>query len=94
MVYGEPNSEGEADVVPGWFEELRMRLMVLDKSTHAIPTAQILDNEYLKALRNHIKETDCQFCKHTHIMQGDIFRARLKDISIKAWKVRYPMREE
>ena len=94
MVDVEPNSEDETEIVRGWFEELRLRLIELDKSTHPIPTSQKLYDEYLKALRNHINKTGCQFCMNAHIIQGEIFRAKLRDISTKTWKVRYPMREE
>jgi len=76
--------------VSSWFEGLRSRLIQVDNFTQAIPTSQELDDEYLNALQSHIKKTGCHFCANTHVIEGEIFRTKLKDVSTKAWNVPHP----
>jgi hypothetical protein len=77
-----------------WFENLQSQLKQVDSFTQAIPTSQKLCDEYLEVLRNHIEETDCQICMKAHVMQGEIFRTKLKNVATKAWGVPHPMQGE
>lgn len=51
--------------------------------TGAIPISQKLCDEYEKALQSRIKKINCQFCMNAHVMIGEVFRAKLKDVSTK-----------
>ncbi|KAF8502673.1 hypothetical protein F5888DRAFT_1112100 [Russula emetica] len=53
-----------------------------------------LCDEYLKALRTHIKQTTCQFCMKAHAMEGEMLRTNLKGVTKKAWSVPHPMQGE
>ena len=75
-----------------WFEDLQWRVIEeVESFTYAVPTSQKLYDEYLKALQSHIKETDCQFCMNAHVMEGEMRRTKLKDISSEAWNVPHPI---
>ena len=64
------------------------------KFTETIPTFVHLYNKYLKALQNHVKEKDCNFCMKVHILEGENFCAKMKDILTKAWNAPTPMSGE
>jgi hypothetical protein len=87
------NSEDKS-AIPSWFEDLQSRLIQVDNFTQAIPTSQKLFDEYLETLQSHIKETNCQFCMNAHVMEGEIFRTKLKDVSAEVWNVPHPMQGE
>jgi hypothetical protein len=77
-----------------WFEEVQGRLKQVDNFTQAIPTSQKLCDEYLKALQSHIEKTDCEICMKAHVMEGETFRTKLKNVSTMAWDVPHPMQGE
>ena len=55
--------------------------------TETIPTSEQLYDKYLKALQKHVKEDDCQFCMKVHILEGENFVTKMKNISTQAWNV-------
>ena len=77
-----------------WFEDLQSQLKHAKNFSQVIPTSQKLSDMYTKALQSHIGETDCELCMKAHVMEGDIFRAKLKAVSTKAWEVPHPMQEK
>jgi hypothetical protein len=72
--------------MPHWFG-----LKVEDRFTETIPTSVQLCDKYLIALQSHVKEKDCNFCMKVHILEGEEFCAKMKDISEEAWNVPTPM---
>jgi hypothetical protein len=81
-----------------WFEDFRSQFKQVDKFTQAFPTFEKLYDKYLKALRFHIefdeRERECQICLKAHVVKGEIFRTKLKDVWTKAWDVPHPMQGE
>ena len=59
----------------------------LAQFTETIPTFAELYDEYLKALRSHVMENDCNFCMKVHILEGEKFCAEMKDVLAQAWNV-------
>jgi hypothetical protein len=58
-----------------------------DRFHETIPTSVELCDNYLKALRSHVKGKDCRFCMRVHTLKGEEFCAKMKDISEQAWNV-------
>jgi hypothetical protein len=82
--------------LPTWLEDcLRLQLGFgmyhYDRFTETIPTSEQLYDKYLKALQKHVKEDDCQFCMKVHILEGENFGTKMKNISAQAWNVPPPM---
>ena len=92
--------------LPGWLHDcLRSRLATTNwlgylfglvpadrnRFSETIPTSAQLYDKYLKALQNHVKEKDCNFCMKVHILEGEKFCTEMKDISAQAWNVPTPM---
>jgi hypothetical protein len=50
----------------------------------AIPTSVQLCDRYMKALQSHVKQKDCSFCMKVHILEGENFCVKMKDILVKA----------
>ena len=55
--------------------------------TRTIPTSAKLRDSYMKALQSHVKEQDCNFCMKVHILEGENYCKKLRDISTQAWNV-------
>ena len=92
--------------LPNWLQDcLRSRLTMTNwlgylfglvpadrnRFSESIPTSPQLCDKYLKALQNHVKEKDCNFCMKVHILEGENFCAEMKYISAQAWNVPTPM---
>ena len=94
------NCEDEDNRLPAWLQDcLRSRLVmadawsklkVRDRFTETIPTSVHLCGKYSKGLRSHVKEKDCKFCMKVHILEGENFCEKMKDISARAWNVPTP----
>jgi hypothetical protein len=65
--------------------------VLVDSLTETIPTSVRLCDKYLKALKSHVKEKDCNFCMKVHILEGEKFCAKMRKISEEAWNVPTPM---
>ena len=94
VTYSYSEDSDETLDVPNWFVDLQSQLEEMDKFSQAIPTSQNLCEMYLEALQSHIMERDCKFCMKAHVMQGEIFCTKLKDVSTKARNVPHPLQEE
>jgi hypothetical protein len=70
----------------------RLRSRPVNRFSMTIPTSAELCDKYLKGLQGHVKEKDCLFCMKVHILEGEIFCAKMGDISAQAWNV--PMLEK
>jgi hypothetical protein len=99
---GCPTTEGENHVrrLPTWLQNcLRLRLKMPTWFAHNLhgsftestPTSMQLCDNYLKALQSHVKEKDCNFCMKVHILEGETFCAKMKDILEEAWNIPTPM---
>ena len=94
------NREDDDNRLPAWLQDcLRLRLVmadawsklkVRDRFTETIPTSVHLCGKYSKGLRSHVKEKDCKFCMKVHILEGENFCEKMKDISARAWNVPTP----
>ena len=65
----------------------RLALTDRDEFTQTIPTSVQVCDKYLKALQSHVKEKDCNFCMKVHILEGENFCAKMKDILAQAWSI-------
>jgi BTB/POZ domain len=85
--------------LPTWLQNcLQLPITMVDfgiehyeRFTETIPTPEQLYDKYLKALQKHVKEDDCQFCMKVHILEGENFVTKMKNISTQAWNVPPPM---
>ena len=77
----------------GWNHWTGFRVTPADsgKFHETIPTSVELYNEYLEALQFHVKEKDCNFCMKVHILEGENFYAKIKDVLTQAWNVPFSM---
>ena len=85
--------------LPFWLQNyLRLELIMADRLYRlgsrpvnrfslTIPTSAELCDKYLKGLQSHVKEKDCLFCMKVHILEGESFCAKMRDISAQAWNV-------
>jgi hypothetical protein len=48
----------------------------------------------MKALQSHVKGKDCNFCMKVHILEGENYCEKLRDISTRAWNVPAPGERE
>ena len=73
----------------GWNHWIGFGVTPADSSrfTKTIPTSMELYDEYLKALQSHVKKNDCNFCMKVHILEGEQFYAKMKDVLAQAWNV-------
>ena len=55
-----------------------------DTFIEVIPTSVQVCDRYMKALQSHVKQKDCSFCMKVHILEGENFCAKMKDILVKA----------
>ena len=62
--------------------------------TETFPTSVRLRDKYLKVLQSHVKEKDCNFCMRTHILEGENFYAKMKDVLTQAWNAPISMSGE
>lgn len=81
LVIADMESELIAAVSP------RSRLALANRFNETIPTSVHLCDKYLKALRNHVKKKDCNYCMKMHILEGGNFCAKMREISTRAWNV-------
>jgi hypothetical protein len=97
---GCPTTEGSSDFprLPAWLRDcLRLRLNIPTlfilrfkpdgRFAEPIPTSVELCDKYLKALQSHVKEKDCNFCMKVHILEGETYCAKMKNISEEAWNI-------
>ena len=98
-----PTAKGREDHdvrrLPSWLDGcLRLRLTGMlrlglfgltsgNKFTEVIPTSVQLCDTYMKALQSHVKDKDCNFCMKVHILEGENFCAKMKDILAEAWNL-------
>ena len=76
--------------LPPWLEFLSSGPILAARFTETIPTSAQLSDRYMKALQNHVEEKDCNFCMKVHILEGEKYCKKLKDISTQAWNVPAP----
>jgi hypothetical protein len=69
----------------------RLEPILMKRFTATIPTSVQLRDEYLKTLQTHVNEKDCNFCMKVHIVEGEIFCAKMKDIAEGAWNIPTPI---
>ena len=75
---------------PTWLESLHMGPKLGHRFTEIIPTSAQLCDRYMKALQSHVKENDCNFCMKVHVLEGEKYCEKLRDISTQAWNVAAP----
>jgi hypothetical protein len=81
--------------LPGWIQNILMTNIVhLKRSlTYGIPTPSGFDQEYIAALRAHVKENDCHFCAKVHMLDGETFCSEVKKMLADARNVPYMLSE-
>jgi hypothetical protein len=76
--------------LPTWLESLHTGPMLGHRFTKSIPISAQLCDRYMKALQNHVREQDCDFCMKVHILEGEKYCEKLRDISMQAWNIPAP----
>jgi BTB/POZ domain len=77
-------------VLPPWLERFYSGLILERGFTETVPTSTQLCDRYMKALQSHVKKKDCNFCMKVHILEGEKYCEKLRDISTQAWNVPAP----
>jgi hypothetical protein len=77
--------------LPGWLQNMLMTKIAHLKMAfrYGIPTPSEFDQEYIAALRAHVKENDCHFCAKVHILDGESFCSEIKKMLAEARNVPY-----
>jgi hypothetical protein len=76
--------------LPPWLERFYLGLILERGFTETVPTSTQLCDQYMKALKSHVKEKDCKFCMKVHILEGEKYCKKLRDISTQAWNIPAP----
>jgi hypothetical protein len=76
--------------LPPWLDFLHSGPKLARRFTETIPTSTQLCDRYTKALQSHVKEKDCNFCMKVHILEGEKYCEKLRNISTQAWNVPAP----
>jgi hypothetical protein len=79
--------------LPPWLDFLSSGSILARRFTETIPTSAQLRDSYMKALKSHVKKKDCSFCMKVHILEGEKYCEKLRDISTQAWNVPTPAGE-
>jgi hypothetical protein len=80
--------------LPSWLKFLYSRPILARNFTETIPTSAQLCDRYMKALQSHVKRKNCNFCMKVHILEGEKYCEKLRDISTQAWNVPAPGERE
>ena len=76
--------------LPTWLDFLHSGPRLAHRFTETIPTSTQLCDRYTKALQSHVKEKGCNSCMKVHILEGEKYCGKLRDISTQAWNVPAP----
>jgi hypothetical protein len=84
------NGRDNTSSLPPWLDSLLSRHIRARSFTETIPTSAKLHDRYMVALQNHVKAKDCKFCMKVHILEGEKYCEKLRDISTQARNVPGP----